>query len=279
MQEKRTSGLRLVDSALKARSSNAGGAPGALARPPSCWTGETPVAPLPLLYSDPVLPEPSSIRSLFLAGPAGRLEALLNAGSRDATHAAVVCHPHPLYGGTLHNKVVFHAMKALNSFGFPVLRFNFRGTGLSEGEHSSGIGEVEDVRAALDWLEREFTLPVIFAGFSFGAVVGLRAAYTDDRVNALIALGLPAVAVEDRNEDRLYDFEFLRACAKPKLFVSGSRDQFGPPGKLEALVSTFADPKKLVRIEAGDHFFEGRLREMREAIEMWVKENTKIVAD
>jgi hypothetical protein len=193
---------------------------------------------------------------------------LLNAGSPDATHAAVVCHPHPLYGGTLHNKVVFHTMKALNSFGFPVLRFNFRGTGLSEGEHANGIGEVEDVRAALDWLEREFTLPVIFAGFSFGAAVGLRAAYADDRVRALIALGLPAVAVEDR----LYDFEFLRECAKPKLFVSGSRDQFGPPGKLEALVGTFVDPKKLVRIEAGDHFFEGRLKEMRVAIENWVSE-------
>ena len=225
----------------------------------------------PLLYSDSVLPETSSIRSLFLAGPAGRLEALLNAGSPNATHAAVVCHPHPLYGGTLHNKVVFHAMKALNSFGFPVLRFNFRGTGLSEGEHAGGIGETEDVRAALDWLEREFTLPVIFAGFSFGAAVGLRAAYSDDRVRALIALGLPAVPVEDRIEDRVYDFEFLRECVKPKLFVSGSRDQFGPAGKLEALVNTFADPKKLVRIEAGDHFFEGRLREMREAIEMWVK--------
>jgi alpha/beta superfamily hydrolase len=219
-----------------------------------------------------VLPEPSSIRSLFLAGPAGRLEALLNAGSPNATHAAVVCHPHPLHGGTLHNKVVFHAMKALNSFGFPVLRFNFRGTGLSEGEHANGIGEVEDARAALDWLEREFTLPVIFAGFSFGAAVGLRAAYADDRVSALIALGLPAVAVEDRNDDRVYDFEFLRACTKPKLFVSGSRDQFAPKGKLEALVSTFADPRKLVRIEAGDHFFEGRLKEMRTAIEEWTRE-------
>ena len=128
-------------------------------------------------------------------GPAGRLEALLNAGSATATHAALVCHPHPLYGGTLHNKVVFHAMKALNSFGFPVLRFNFRGTGLSEGEHASGIGEVDDVRTALDWLEREFTLPIIFAGFSFGAAVGLRAAYDDDRVRALIALGLPAMPV------------------------------------------------------------------------------------
>ncbi|HLM79775.1 MAG TPA: alpha/beta fold hydrolase [Terriglobales bacterium] len=228
------------------------------------------------MYSDSVLPETSSIRSLFLAGPSGRLEALLNAGSPNATHAAVVCHPHPLYGGTLHNKVVFHAMKALNRFGFPVLRFNFRGTGLSEGEHAGGIGEGEDVRAALDWLEREFMLPVIFAGFSFGAAVGLRAAYSDDRVRALIALGLPAVPVEDRIEDRVYDFEFLRECVKPKLFVSGSRDQFAPAGKLEALVNTFADPKKLVRIEAGDHFFEGRLREMREAIETWLREITTI---
>ena len=215
-----------------------------------------------------MLPETSSIRSLFLTGPAGLLDALLNAGSPSATHAAVVCHPHPLYGGTLHNKVVFHAMKALNGFGFPVLRFNFRGTGLSEGEHANGIGEVEDVRAALDWLELEFTLPVIFAGFSFGAAVGLRAAYSDDRVHALIGLGLPVVPLEDR----VYDFEFLRACTKPKLFVSGSRDQFGPAGKLEALVNAFADPKKLVRIEAGDHFFEGRLKEMRLAIEDWVRE-------
>jgi uncharacterized protein len=205
-----------------------------------------------------VLPDNTTIRSLFLPGPAGRLEALLNAGSPTATCSAVVCHPHPLYGGTLHNKVVFHAMKALNSFGFPVLRFNFRGAGLSEGEHANGIGEVEDVRTALDWIEREFTLPVIFAGFSFGAAVGLRAAYADDRVRALIALGLPAGPIEGR----AYDFEFLRTCSKPKLFISGSRDQFAPLGKLEALVSTFAEPKKLVRI----------LREMREAIEAWVKE-------
>jgi alpha/beta superfamily hydrolase len=212
-------------------------------------------------------PEISSIRSLSLAGSAGRLEALLNAGSPNATHAAVVCHPHPLYGGTLHNKVVFHAMKALNSFGFPVLRFNFRGTGLSEGEHANGVDEVEDVRAAMAWLEREYALPIIFAGFSFGAAVGLRATYADPPVPALIALGLPAVPIENR----VYDLEFLRACTKPKLFVSGARDEFGPPGKLEALVETFADPKKLVRIEAGDHFFEGRLREMRDAIEAWVK--------
>ena len=222
-----------------------------------------------------MLPENSSIRSLFLHGTAGRLEALLNGGSPDATHAAVVCHPHPLYGGTLHNKVVFHTMKALNRLGFPVLRFNFRGTGLSEGEHAGGIGEVDDVRAALDWLEHEFALPVIFAGFSFGAAVGLRAACPDPRVTALIALGLPVTPLDDR----LYEFEFLRACSKPKLFVSGSRDQFGPPGKLEALVGSFADPKKLVRIEAGDHFFEGRLKELRIAIENWVRETVPIGAE
>jgi alpha/beta superfamily hydrolase len=210
----------------------------------------------------------ATIRSLFLDGPAGRLEALLNGGSAGATHAAVVCHPHPVFGGTLHNKVVFHTMKALNGFGFPVLRFNFRGTGLSEGEHAGGVGEADDVRAALDWLEQEFPLPVIFAGFSFGAAVGLRAACPDSRVTALMGLGLPALPVDDR----VYDFEFLRSCAKPKLFVSGSRDQFGPLGSLEALVATFAEPKKLVRIEAGDHFFEGRLKEMRGVIEQWLTE-------
>jgi len=210
----------------------------------------------------------TTIRSLSLEGPAGRLEALLNAGSPTATHAALVCHPHPLYGGTLHNKVVFHAMKALNSFGFPVLRFNFRGAGLSEGEHAGGLGEVEDVRTAFDWIEREFPLPIVFAGFSFGAAVGLRAAYADERVPALIALGLPAVPIEGR----VYEFDFLRDSPKPKLFVSGSRDQFAPAGKLEVLVNTFAEPKKLVRIEAGDHFFEGRLREMRETMEAWIRE-------
>src|SRR5580658_8173813 len=137
----------------------------------------------------------SSIRSLFLDGPAGRLEALLNMGAEHATHAALVCRPHPLYGGTLHNKVVFHTMKALNSFGYPVLRFNFRGAGLSQGEHDHGNGEVEDVRTALDWLDAEFHLPMLFAGFSFGAAVGLRAACPDVRGKALIGVGVPAIPV------------------------------------------------------------------------------------
>src|SRR5579871_4179844 len=133
----------------------------------------------------------SEIRSFFLQGPAGRLEALLNAGAAHATHAALVCHPHPLYGGTMHNKVVYHAGKALNDFGFPVLRFNFRGAGLSEGEHDAGRGEKQDVQAALDWLKNEYGLPIVFAGFSFGAAVGLRVACPDPAVKALISLGTP----------------------------------------------------------------------------------------
>jgi alpha/beta superfamily hydrolase len=216
-----------------------------------------------------VLASNSAIKSFFLDGPAGRLEALLNLGAEDASHAALVCHPHPMYGGTLHNKVVFHTMKALNSFGFPVLRFNFRGAGLSQGEHAHGEGEVEDVRVGLDWLEREYRQPIILAGFSFGAAVGLRAACPDARVRALISLGTPVAPIDDRR----YDFGFLAGCTKPKLFVSGSRDQFAPKAQLEQMFAAVTEPKKLVFIEAADHFFEGRLRELREAIESWVRES------
>ena len=164
-------------------------------------------------------------------------------------------------------------MKALNSFGFPVLRFNFRGAGLSQGEHDHGGGEVEDVRTALDWMDAEFHRPLVFAGFSFGAAVGLRASYADERVKALIGVGTPVVPVAaDSEAPRIYTFDFLRDCVKPKLFVSGARDQFGPRAKLEALVASLPEPKKLVLIEGADHFFEGRLRELREAIEGWVRD-------
>ncbi len=210
----------------------------------------------------------TQIRSLFLEGPAGQLEALLNQGAETATHAALVCHPHPMFGGTLHNKVVFHTMKALNGLGFPVLRFNFRGAGLSQGEHDEGRGEVEDVRTALQWLRDQFHLPIIFAGFSFGAAVGLRAACPDPDVAALISLGTPVAPVDDR----AYDFSFLASCTRPKLFVSGARDQFGPRAKLEQMVALAAQPKRLVIIEGADHFFAGRLAELRKAIEEWVRQ-------
>src|SRR5947209_8315465 len=134
-------------------------------------------------------------------------------------------------------------MKVLNSFGFPVLRFNFRGAGLRQGEHDQGEGEVDDVRTALDWLDSEYHLPLVLAGFSFGAAVGLRASCPDPRVKAVIALGAPVgPVVADSEVPRTYTFEFLRECMKPKLFVSGARDQFGPRAKLEELVASTAEP-------------------------------------
>ena len=217
---------------------------------------------------------PRKIESLHLDGPAGRIEALLEEPDDGTpTEACLLCHPHPLFGGTMHNKVVFHTMKALNSFGFPVLRFNFRGAGLSQGEHDQGNGEADDVRAALDWLDAEYHLPLLFAGFSFGSAVGLRAACPDARVRAAIGVGTPVVPVAEATEEpRVYALDFLQQCAKPKLFVSGARDQFGPRAKLEELVASLPEPKKLVLIEGADHFFEGRLRELRDALESWIKE-------
>jgi uncharacterized protein len=207
----------------------------------------------------------TGIKSFFLKGPAGRLEALLNQGAPEATHAALVCHPHPLYGGTMHNKVVYHAMKALSSFGFPVLRFNFRGAGLSDGEHDKGQGEQADIRAALDWLEAEMHLPVIFCGFSFGAATGLRVCCTDKRVAGMISLGTPVEA-----EGRIYTYHFLQQCGLPKLFVSGAQDQYGPTANIRKLVDLAPEPKEVVFIEDAGHFFEGHLAEMQAAIQEWV---------
>jgi uncharacterized protein len=203
-----------------------------------------------------------------LRGPEGRLEALLNTGAEDAEYAVLVCHPHPLGGGTMHNKVVYHAMKAFQGLGLPVLRFNFRGTGLSEGEHDHGKGEQDDVRAALDWLEREYRLPLLFAGFSFGAYVGTRVCCADPRVKGLVALGLPV-----HGAGRDYHYDYLVSCGKPKLFCSGTRDQYGPKDKVEAEVEAAAPPKELLWVEGADHFFVGKLDQVQRAIQDWCAAN------
>jgi alpha/beta superfamily hydrolase len=204
-------------------------------------------------------------RNFFLNGPAGRLEALLWTTSN--THpgfAALVCHPHPLFGGTMHNKVVYQAAKALHNCGAPVLRFNFRGAGKSEGTHDQGRGERDDVRAALDYLAAEFSgLPLMLAGFSFGSSVGLRVGCGDARVTELIGLGLPVNNV---------DMSFLQACNKPKLILQGGLDQFGAREKIEALYAGLPEPKRLVIFDGADHFFAGALPKVGEAIEAWIAE-------
>jgi len=214
-----------------------------------------------------------------LRGPAGKLEAILNTGRDDALYAVVVAHPHPLGGGTMHNKVVYHAAKAFSSFGLPVLRFNFRGTGLSEGTHDDGRGEVDDVRAALDWMTATYDLPLLFAGFSFGANVGLHACCGDLRIRGLVGLGLPV-----RAEGRDYTYGFLPGCGSiPKLFISGDHDQFSPRGTLEAVLVSAAPPKQIVWVEGADHFFAGiadspnsKLDVMNAAIKGWLVESFRL---
>ena len=224
---------------------------------------------------------PSSSRVVTIddmRGPAGRLEALVNTGTDDAPYSALVCHPHPAGGGTMHNKVVYHAMKTLSAAGLPVLRFNFRGVGLSEGEHDQGRGEQDDVRAALDWLAARFQKPVLFAGFSFGSVVGMSACCGDPRVVGLIGLGLPVSAA-----GRDYSFEFLAHCPQPKLFISGDHDEFSPVDALNAAWQLAPEPKRAVLIQGADHFFQGtadspgaKLALMQAAIREWLTDTFNI---
>lgn len=216
-------------------------------------------------------------RAVELRGPAGRLEAVLNEGLPGAPLAALVCHPHPLGGGTMHNKVVYHAMKVLNApqwgFRLPVLRFNFRGTGLSEGKHD-GAAEAADVQAALAWLESEYKLPILAAGFSFGAAMTVSAccggAQMRSNIRALALLGLPAQA-----GGRAYSYSHLGLCTIPKLFLSGDHDPFAPAERLQHLAATAAQPWRLVLIPGADHFFSGRLEAMQQALAAWLKEQTQ----
>lgn len=198
------------------------------------------------------------------------LEALLES-DREANPplATLVCHPHPAFGGTMHNKVVFHAAKAAVQLGLPCLRFNFRGVGESEGEYAEGIGEQNDARAALDYLETRFPkTPVCVMGFSFGAWVGLVVGAADPRTIALVGLGLPA---------GMMDFGFLAEVRKPKLIVQGTRDIYGARDQVEALFKTLQTPKRLQWIEGADHFFAGHLDDAQTAVRDFLQEVVAIL--
>jgi alpha/beta superfamily hydrolase len=204
-------------------------------------------------------------QSLFVEGPAGPLEAILwlPSGAAQPPLATLVCHPHPLFGGTMHNKVVYQAAKTVARLGLPVLRFNFRGAGLSAGKHDKGIGEQDDVRAALDFLAKQFPgLPILLAGFSFGCWVGLRVGCSDPRVKELVGMGAP---VNDS------DFSYLQTCAKPKLFLQGGSDRYGAPAELERLAATLPGENQVVVVDGADHFFAGHLDRMTAALLDWLR--------
>jgi uncharacterized protein len=208
----------------------------------------------------------AQLKHVDIPAPHGRLEGLLRLpedGEGPPRLAAVVCHPHPMYGGTMHNKTVFRLATALNEVGIPTLRFNFRGVGLSTGSYDEGRGEQDDVRSVLDELERRFPgVALGVAGFSFGAWTGLSVACAEERVKQLVGVGVPVASLP---------VDQMANCAKPKLIVQGALDQYGPEAEIRAWFAGIADPKHLEIIPGADHFLNDHLDELQQAIERYFK--------
>jgi len=195
----------------------------------------------------------------------GSLEGILKPEEEHSQPAYVglVCHPHPLYGGTMHNKVVFQVAKALQGQNIAILRFNFRGVGHSSGVYDEGRGEMDDARFALEFLSRRYPgTPAIIAGFSFGSWIGLRVGAADDRVQALIGLGTPT---------RMFDDNSLHGCHKPKLFIHGAEDEQAPYELAQAWFESVPAPKRWVRVQGANHFFQDRLTEVQDLIVNFVQ--------
>jgi len=205
--------------------------------------------------------------NLLIPAEHGQLEAILKEPRTGPTKGvALVLHPHPLGGGTMHNKVVFRAAAALNDAGLITLRINFRGVGQSTGEHDEGRGERNDVRAGLDYLSANYPeLNITLCGFSFGARVGLEVGIEDRRVKYLIGIGTPL--------DK-YDFEFLQACRKPLLLVHGERDEFGDIERVKQMAAELEQKTqvRLVVVPGAGHFFENGLDDLKLAITDWISE-------
>ena len=210
--------------------------------------------------------------NLFIPAPHGRLEAILKEPRERVTGGvALVLHPHPLGGGTMHNKVVFRAAAALNEAGLVTLRINFRGVGQSSGKHDDGRGELEDVRAGLDYLAENYPdQEVTLCGFSFGARVGLEVGVADQRVRRLISIGTPV--------DK-YDFAFLAGCRKPILFVHGEHDEYGNVDRLRELIAKIEAPVKLEVIKGAGHFFDDQLNELKRVITEWMSVRSPTVRE
>lgn len=202
------------------------------------------------------------LRHVDLFSSAGRLEALYRE-LQDPAGVAVICHPHPLGGGTLHNKVVFRAARGLESANVATLRFNFRGAGASAGRHDEGEGEQQDVMAAIDWVVKYHPgKKLIVGGFSFGAWVASRVACELPNVDALFLIGTPV---------NKYDFGYLRHCEKPMLFLHGTQDEYGDAAKLEKLIPTVRNAESVI-ITGADHFFTKQLEAVEETMRSWAVE-------
>ena len=205
---------------------------------------------------------PKPLRHVDLYSSAGRLEALYR-DLQDPAGIAVICHPHPLGGGTLHNKVVFRAARGLENANVATLRFNFRGVGTSGGKHEEGEGEQEDVAAAIEWAKRTHAgKKLIVGGFSFGAWVATRVACEMPEVDAMFMIGTPV---------NKYDFGYLRQCERPVLFLHGTEDEYGDVAKLEQLVQQMRNAETII-VTGADHFFTKQLDAVDETMRSWAEE-------
>jgi uncharacterized protein len=197
--------------------------------------------------------------------PQGHLEGILKPEDEhtQSRYTALICHPHPLYGGTMHNKVVFKTAQIMQALNIPSLRFNFRGVGHSTGTYDEGRGEIDDARYALEFLSRRYPgVPAIVGGFSFGAYVGLNVAISDDRVQAMIGLGVPA---------RMFEDNTLQDSHKPKLFIHGTADEVAPYDLTQQWFERVPAPKRMIAVPDADHFFQGRLEEVQAIIADFVR--------
>lgn len=195
---------------------------------------------------------PRRIETLFIPGAAGRLESIIEEPEeQEPIEAALVCHPHPQHGGTMHNKVVHRLARGLRRAGCVVLRFNYRGVNLSEGAYGHMKGEVEDARVALAELRSRYPqLPVLLGGFSFGSRVILHVAASDHNVSRTIAVGFPT---------KYPNSDFVHQIRVPKFFIQSTHDAFGPREELQRFFDSLPEPKQLSWIEASDHFFRDSL--------------------
>ncbi|HEX9406270.1 MAG TPA: alpha/beta fold hydrolase [Thermoanaerobaculia bacterium] len=207
---------------------------------------------------------PKPLRHVDIFSSAGRLEALYRE-LQDPAGIAIICHPHPLGGGTLHNKVVFRAARGLENANIATLRFNFRGVGASAGKHEEGEGEQDDVMAAIDWAKKHHPgKKLIVGGFSFGAWVASRVACELPEVDAIFLIGTPV---------NKYDFGHLRHCEKPILFLHGTQDEHGDVAKLEKVVEHIRNAESVI-VTGADHFFSKQLDAVDETIRQWAEEVT-----
>ncbi len=200
----------------------------------------------------------------------GHLEAAFRDAEGELRGGAVFCHPHPVQGGTMHTKAVYRASRALNEVGLRTLRFNFRGVGYSTGSYDDGIGEEEDVRAALDWLELGVgQRPIVLGGMSFGSMVGLKVGANDPRVVALVALGTPI---------HVYDYSYLQGTPKPVLVIQGENDEFGSAEEVREVMGALGDHVTVVSVPGAGHLLEGHLEELRRHLRHYFTEGDGAVA-